>query len=338
MRLIHLFGSAVLLGGMALQAQATIGWGNIQWPPVGSNQPSNADITVYSQVWKAGCTDTAGPCTDIVGTLYYKKPSDGAFTSVAMSYNTDSGSNDENMGMIPMAALTEAQVQFYIEYLDTSDSSLYYPDGYDSTSPAFYNVVPTTSVDFTLSVCVDLSCVGVGDPGIAGTFNGWGFTGLNATGDPDVYCGEIVIPAGSSPELYFKFRNPGVEDWEGIGDRQYVIAQSATAGSYDAFWNNDDSCLSANTEDLPGAFALGSAYPNPFNPSTSIDFSLAETGEVSLRVTDLLGRTVSTLVEGMTSAGEHSVTFHAEGLGSGVYFYTLEAAGQSQTRKLVLLK
>jgi hypothetical protein len=91
-------------------------------------------------------------------------------------------------------------------------------------------------------------------------------------------------------------------------------------------------------EDRPGRFALEPAYPNPFNPSTVIAFSLAETSAANLSVYDLAGRKVATLVDGMMERGTHSVTFDASQLASGLYVYTLTANGQAQTQKMVLTR
>jgi hypothetical protein len=94
----------------------------------------------------------------------------------------------------------------------------------------------------------------------------------------------------------------------------------------------------AGAEDQPVSFELGDAFPNPFNPSTTINFSLAETADASLKVYNMAGAEVASLVSGLTAAGQHSVTFDAASLTSGVYFYTLEVAGLTQTRKMVLVK
>jgi hypothetical protein len=93
-----------------------------------------------------------------------------------------------------------------------------------------------------------------------------------------------------------------------------------------------------DASELPAAFALGAAWPNPFNPSTTIEFSLAETGSATLAVYDLAGRQVATLVSGLVERGTHSVVFDAGALPSGVYFYSLEADGLLQTRKMLLVK
>jgi len=88
---------------------------------------------------------------------------------------------------------------------------------------------------------------------------------------------------------------------------------------------------------VPQQYAL-SAFPNPFNPSTTIAFDLPKAGHVSLRVFDLLGREVAVLKDGFVEAGTHRVMFDGSGLPSGIYFARLDAAGFSQTKKLMLLK
>jgi hypothetical protein len=88
---------------------------------------------------------------------------------------------------------------------------------------------------------------------------------------------------------------------------------------------------------IPGTFALGRARPNPVSGSSLISFALERGGPASLKVYDLSGRLVSTLVNGNLPAGSHEVRFDGRGLSGGVYFYRLEAGNQSATRKLVLV-
>ena len=85
-------------------------------------------------------------------------------------------------------------------------------------------------------------------------------------------------------------------------------------------------------------YALYQNYPNPFNPTTIIEYDLAEAGYVKLTITDVVGREIKTLVRGNNDAGTHSIVFNAEGIPSGVYFYTLEAGANIITKKMVLLK
>jgi len=91
------------------------------------------------------------------------------------------------------------------------------------------------------------------------------------------------------------------------------------------------------------ATALGANYPNPFNPSTSIPYTLARAGHVTLRIVDVTGRTVATVVDGWRSAGAHTAHWDGRRSGgtpapSGVYVARLEAAGATGARKLVLMK
>lgn len=95
--------------------------------------------------------------------------------------------------------------------------------------------------------------------------------------------------------------------------------------------------------DLPGIYSLGQNYPNPFNPATQINFNLAEDSKVTLKIFDVLGREVTTLLNGSMPAGVHNVSFDATHLNSGVYFYRIDANGANGTRftavkKMMLIK
>lgn len=92
------------------------------------------------------------------------------------------------------------------------------------------------------------------------------------------------------------------------------------------------------TDNVPTAFVLSQNYPNPFNPATMINYQLPMNSHVTLKIYDVLGREVKTLVNERQSAGTHSVRFDGSGLSSGVYFYRLTAGHYSITRKLVLMK
>jgi probable HAF family extracellular repeat protein len=89
---------------------------------------------------------------------------------------------------------------------------------------------------------------------------------------------------------------------------------------------------------LPGTHRLGQNYPNPFNPSTTIEFSIPKSQLVSLKVFNALGQEVAVLVDGTLAAGDHSVSFDARQLPSGVYFYRISAGGFVESKKMVLMK
>ena len=90
--------------------------------------------------------------------------------------------------------------------------------------------------------------------------------------------------------------------------------------------------------DVPGTFALMQNHPNPFNPSTTIRFDLAEARNVSLKVYNAMGQVVSVLAGGPRAAGRYSVVWDASTVASGVYFYRLEAGSFIAVKKLVVLK
>lgn len=85
-------------------------------------------------------------------------------------------------------------------------------------------------------------------------------------------------------------------------------------------------------------FVLHQNYPNPFNPNTVIGYQLPVTGVVTLKVFDVLGTEIAVLVNEHKPAGRHQVEFNAEGLSSGVHFYTITAGNFSQTRKMILIR
>ncbi len=93
---------------------------------------------------------------------------------------------------------------------------------------------------------------------------------------------------------------------------------------------------------VPTAFSLAQNFPNPFNPSTTINYQLPADSKVDLKVFDLSGKEVSTLVNGNQTAGYYSINFNAAGLSSGIYFYRLTANGNnvnySNTMRMILVK
>ena len=89
---------------------------------------------------------------------------------------------------------------------------------------------------------------------------------------------------------------------------------------------------------LPTEFLLGDNYPNPFNPTTKISFSLPQKSQVKLKVFDVLGREIQILADGIYEAGKYEVEFNATNLPSGVYFYNLTTGSNSITKKMLLMK
>ncbi len=89
---------------------------------------------------------------------------------------------------------------------------------------------------------------------------------------------------------------------------------------------------------IPKTSRLSQNYPNPFNPATTISYQLSAVSNVTLKVYDILGREVATLISARQNAGHYSVTFNGGNLPSGIYIYRLQANSFSETRKLLLVK
>jgi hypothetical protein len=117
-----------------------------------------------------------------------------------------------------------------------------------------------------------------------------------------------------------------ISDWRTLfGSRAYLYDPNSTV-------HVDDHPL------IPHETALYQNYPNPFNPNTVISFQLPVSGHVTLKVFDVNGREVATLVDGNLAAGNHAVTFAPREATTGLYFYKITAGKFSQTRKAVLFK
>jgi hypothetical protein len=129
---------------------------------------------------------------------------------------------------------------------------------------------------------------------------------------PDTYSDPIVARFTPSTKLIVK---PGA-----------TIALKALSSSV------DHSSLS------PSGFRLDQNYPNPFNPNTRIDFTLPATQPATLKIYDVCGKEVSTLLSEPLPAGRYSREWNAASFPSGVYFYTLHAGAYSETKKLILVK
>jgi hypothetical protein len=93
-----------------------------------------------------------------------------------------------------------------------------------------------------------------------------------------------------------------------------------------------------SSQTLPKTFALHQNYPNPFNPSTTIEFDLPKASQVTLKIYNILGEEVATLVSDKLSAGSYSYDWDARNLASGVYLYKLQAGDFVETKKMILMR
>ena len=116
------------------------------------------------------------------------------------------------------------------------------------------------------------------------------------------------------------------------GSYAYRLKQIDFNGSYE-FSNT----IEVNVEG-PRVYSLEQNYPNPFNPATIIKYNIKEAGYVSLKVLNLIGEQVVSLVNEIKQPGEYDINFDGVNLPSGIYFYRLDAGDFSSTKKLILLK
>jgi hypothetical protein len=112
----------------------------------------------------------------------------------------------------------------------------------------------------------------------------------------------------------------------------------ATSGAGGAFFAPTTPTGVTDLSSLPTVYTLEQNYPNPFNPTTIISYALPKQSHVTLKVYDVLGRDLQTLVEEKQDVGVYTLKFDASGLASGVYFYRLVAGSFISTKKLMLLR
>ncbi len=147
-----------------------------------------------------------------------------------------------------------------------------------------------------------------------------------------------TLTAGN--KIAFMSLDPIAIDTKSGTDNYYWYGFSSTAPQVQVLhWFGAD-VVGVNKVDnkIPDKYSLSQNYPNPFNPTTNIEFRIADFGFVSLKVYDILGREVATLVNEEKPAGSYNVSFDASSLSSGVYFYRLNSGSFISTKKMILLK
>ncbi|KAB2909980.1 MAG: choice-of-anchor D domain-containing protein [Ignavibacteriales bacterium] len=182
---------------------------------------------------------------------------------------------------------------------------------------------------------------------------------LNADGFPEVGIAsldnKIWVFSGKNPDVLFTYTfGPGLnakaaeaikamDDIDRNGTLEFLVG--SREGEVIAFSGGFDVPVSVKNpfSRLPEQFEIWQNYPNPFNPSTQIQFALPVASEVTLRVYDLLGSEVATIVNEQLPAGLHAVQWNGknnrgEPVNSGIYFYTIKAGDFYTTRKMILLK
>ncbi len=146
----------------------------------------------------------------------------------------------------------------------------------------------------------------------------------------DCYGLAFVIPRAIDTGILYTFA-PGVGLAEISGAWEYDLLFSAVIRNTPLFVSN-------KRENVPDRFELRQNFPNPFNPATVITYQIPTGGLVSLKVCDLMGHEIATLVNTWQAAGEYRAVFNASKLASGVYFYILKSDKYSMVKKCAFLK
>ena len=147
--------------------------------------------------------------------------------------------------------------------------------------------------------------------------------------EPWIKLGFVEGNGNSNSPKYYSFKDVMKKP---SGKYLYRLKQIDNDGNFD---------FSAEIEvllNIPDDFELSQNYPNPFNPSTTIEYTIPENTAVELKVFDILGKEIWTLVNEVKAPGKYEVLFEANNLSTGIYYYRMQAGDFVDTRKLILLK
>lgn len=159
--------------------------------------------------------------------------------------------------------------------------------------------------------------------------NNQGFTVERNSGQAWEAIGFVEGMGTSTTAHHYTYRDDSVS----TGEVSYRLKQTDFDGT-----TAYSKTLTVEVNSVPSAFVLEQNYPNPFNPSTRIQFSVPASGVVTLKVFDILGKQVATLVNGQLQAGTYTVDFDASTLASGTYFYQVESGASRLVKKMHLIK
>ena len=153
----------------------------------------------------------------------------------------------------------------------------------------------------------------------------------------DIAPGENLV-SWSRP-FAISFNRPGINCQPGEYEIGVNIKSNDEVFWYDSFIVVVEEATDIEKENnLPVEFSLGQNFPNPFNPTTKINYSIPEQSYVTLKVFDVLGREVKTLVNKEQPVGNFEVEFNASDFTSGIYFYRIQAGEFVESKKMVLMK
>ncbi|HJW28109.1 MAG TPA: T9SS type A sorting domain-containing protein [Saprospiraceae bacterium] len=310
---------------------------------------SSTNLHLYATVMDSTGTPLAAVTTDIDGELRdLNRPDIGAdeFSIVRLSLN-----QAWNMVSVPVVV---ANFQSMSLFPGATTNVFAYLSGSYATQDTLANKLGYW-VKYGGTLMVSMT----GGPITSDTFDvalGWNLIGSIST--PVLASSVVSIPGGLVTSPFFKYElsytsadtiQPGRAYWvKTTGAGTLVLSSSATAPSLGRIKimpvdeppppPPPDGLSSERHGELPLSFAMEQNHPNPFNPSTVINYSLPEPVHVTLKVFDVLGKELVTLVDEDQTPGFKSVRLDASGLTSGIYFYKLQAGHFGAVKKLVFMK
>ncbi|MFA7362168.1 MAG: T9SS type A sorting domain-containing protein, partial [Candidatus Kapaibacterium sp.] len=152
------------------------------------------------------------------------------------------------------------------------------------------------------------------------------------------YTSYSTVKCTAAPGMYWGRYNDLTEPNGGCGYTAWTLTTGPVGRANTMFSFSSITGINQNSTEIPSVYSLSQNYPNPFNPSTKINFALPKQGLVTLKIYDVLGREVRTLVNEIKTAGNYTIDFNASEYSSGVYFYKLESSGFSDIKKMILIK
>ena len=222
---------------------------------------------------------------------------------------------------------------------------------FNSSAPGLINFEPTDTLgnwydyydetlDSTYDVMLWASTVAIGPNGLLWAGNlrpDWSGPMGGAWYAYDVTTGDLVETVGIAlgDSTAGGSRSPRGIAWTADGQTMYTADfDYSTINVY----QNTSTDVAQTGSELPSSYELGQNYPNPFNPSTMINFSIPESGLVTLKVFNVLGQEIAELVNDVKSAGNYEVSFDASQLTTGMYIYKIQSGNYSATKKMLLVK
>jgi hypothetical protein len=221
---------------------------------------------------------------------------------------------------------------------------------FGSTDSAFLSVTIHQGTS-TLEAVLDLdgNVFGGTDPDPVTLTGGYDNNGFSATGTSPTY-GDMFLSGDANGNMSGRMPNvpnPGIDSTTLSGtytetniDLTYIVYFSA-GGTADGVINlvkDPSTSVERESDLLPDGFALEQNFPNPFNPNTTIQFSIPERSFVKLDIFNSVGEKVDVLIAEELSAGKYKYTWNAENFTSGTYYYTLTTDNFRHAKKLILLK